>query len=443
MIEKIKNIKLSKKQQTIIILVSIFIMMLVLNLLTPLIADDYSYSLNLDNTKINSFMDVINYQWWHYFNWGGRTIAHTIAQLFLLFPKIVFSIINPIIYIALIYLIYLHIIRKREKKPIYLILIHLALWFILPVFGQTCLWLIGSCNYLWTTVLILWFLWTYRKDNKKDSIFRIVGLFLFGIIAGWTNENTSFGLIIVTLGFLITTKLDNKNKKLPKYKWSGLLGNIAGFLILILAPGNFARADSIHDNTFILVKLIKRAVEYTITMINYLLPLFILLVILISIYIFYKKKIHKQVWIYSLGAFFCIYSMLLSPQFPERAWFGVIIFLIIAAFDLLYETPKFNRIYKYIIVDAIIILSFIYIGQYLGSAIDINNLRNTWEYRENYIAKQKEKGNDEIIVDAFSTVDKHNPTFGLSDLFEDKTLWPNTHIAEYFNIKSIEAKSYD
>ena len=107
MIEKIKNIKISKKQQTIIILVSIFIMMLVLNLLTPLIADDYSYSLSLDGTKINSVMDVMNYQWWHYFNWGGRTIAHTLAQLFLLFPKIVFSIINPIIYISLIYLMYL------------------------------------------------------------------------------------------------------------------------------------------------------------------------------------------------------------------------------------------------------------------------------------------------------------------------------------------------
>ena len=46
MIEKIKNIKLSKKQQNIIILASIFMMMLVLNLLTPLIADDYSYSLS-------------------------------------------------------------------------------------------------------------------------------------------------------------------------------------------------------------------------------------------------------------------------------------------------------------------------------------------------------------------------------------------------------------
>lgn len=443
MIDKLKNIKLTKKQQTILILVCIYLMMLVLNLLTPLIADDYSYSLSLDKTKVNSFMDVMNYQWWHYFNWGGRTLAHTIAQLFLLFPKIVFSIINPVIYIALIYLTYLHIIRNREEKPIYLILVHLALWFIMPVFGQTCLWLIGSCNYLWTTVLILWFLWIYRKNDKKDSILRIIGLFLLGILAGWTNENTSFGLIVVTLGFLITQKLENKKEKLPKHKLSGLIGNVVGFLILILAPGNYVRADGIKDNTFIVIKVIKRAVQYTITMTNYLLPLFILLVILISIYIFYKKKIHKQVWMFLLGAFFCIYSMVLSPQFPERSWFGVIMFMIIAIFDLMYETPKFNKIYKYIIINAIIILSFIYTGQYLGTAIDINNLRNTWEYRENYIAKQKKKGNTEIKVDAYHAFDKHNPTFGLADLFEDKTLWPNTSIAEYFDIKSIEAKKYE
>ena len=210
MIEKIKNIKLSKKQQNIIILASIFMTMLVLNLLTPLIADDYSYSLSLDGTKINSVIDVINYQWWHYFNWGGRTIAHTLAQIFLLFPKTVFSIVNPIIYVLLIYLMYLHIRGEKEDKPIYLILIHLGLWFLLPVFGQTCLWLIGSCNYLWTTVLILWFLWIYRKNNTSASIYKIIGIFLLGIIAGWTNENTSAGLLVIIIGYLIIQKIVNK-----------------------------------------------------------------------------------------------------------------------------------------------------------------------------------------------------------------------------------------
>ena len=99
MIEKIKNIKLSKKQQTIIILVSIFVIMLVLNLLTPLIADDYSYSLTKSGERINSLMDILKYQWTQYFNWGGRTIAHIIAQTFLMFPKWIFSIANTIVYI--------------------------------------------------------------------------------------------------------------------------------------------------------------------------------------------------------------------------------------------------------------------------------------------------------------------------------------------------------
>ena len=127
MIEKIKNIKLSKKHQTIIILGSIFIMMLVLNLLTPLLADDYSYGLSLDNTRLNSILDIINFQINHYLTWGGRTVAHTIAQFFLLFPKWVFSIANTFAYIALIYLIYLHTFRFFSVLPFFLYNIHFSL----------------------------------------------------------------------------------------------------------------------------------------------------------------------------------------------------------------------------------------------------------------------------------------------------------------------------
>ena len=50
--KRIKNIKLNKKQQTYLILFSIFIMMLVLNFLTPLIADDFSYSFGVNNKRI-------------------------------------------------------------------------------------------------------------------------------------------------------------------------------------------------------------------------------------------------------------------------------------------------------------------------------------------------------------------------------------------------------
>ena len=86
-----KKINLSKRKQIILILICIFVMMLLLNILTPLLADDFSYSFNTDGEKLSSFLDVLDYQVTHYFQWGGRTVAHTIAQVFLLFPKIFFS----------------------------------------------------------------------------------------------------------------------------------------------------------------------------------------------------------------------------------------------------------------------------------------------------------------------------------------------------------------
>lgn len=439
--KKEKSIQLSKKQQTIIILVSIFIMMLVLNLLTPLLADDYSYSLNLDKTKINSLMDVVNYQWWHYFNWGGRTLAHTIAQIFLLFPKIVFSIANPFIYIALIYLMYLHIRGDREDKPLFLLLIHLGLWFILPVFGQTCLWLIGSCNYLWTTVLILWFLWIYRKNKQDSSIIKLIGIFLLGVLAGWTNENTSAGLLVILLSYIIMSKIWNKKEKISKLRIVAFLGALIGFAFMILAPGNFTRATEVQDNTFILFKIIKRAVEMTITAKNYLLPLIILIVIAMSIKVYYKKKIENDSYVYIIGSGATIYSMVLSPVFPERSWTGVIVFLLIASGILLYDLDKLNKIYKYIIVDFCIVLSVMYISEYISTGIDINNLRNTWEYREQYIEEQKAKENTKIELAPYYTQNSHNPTYGLADIIEDKDTWPNNDLADYFNVKSIQAQT--
>ena len=440
MIEKIKNIKLSKKQQNIIILASIFMMMLVLNLLTPLIADDYSYSLSLDRTKINSVMDVINYQWWHYFNWGGRTIAHTLAQIFLLFPKTVFSIVNPIIYVLLIYLMYLHIRGEKEDKPIYLILIHLGLWFLLPVFGQTCLWLIGSCNYLWTTVLILWFLWIYRKNNTSASIYKIIGIFLLGIIAGWTNENTSAGLLVIIIGYLIIQKIVNKKSKFSKVQISGLIGALIGFALMILAPGNYIRNAEFQDNTFIIIKWLKRAINITLTAENYLMPIIILLVILISIKIYNKKKIENDIYIFIVGGLASIYSMILSPTFPERSWTGVIVFLLIATLISLYDLDKINKIYKVIVIDLCVILSIIYIGQYISATLDINHLRGTWSNRIETIEKEKEEGNKKITLEPYYTSNSKNPIYGLSDITEDAKVWTNTSIAQYYGLKSIKVK---
>jgi hypothetical protein len=67
--------------------------------------------------------------------------------------------------------------------------------------GQNFLWLDGSCNYLWTTTIILLFLVPFRKitDNNlyaMNAVSSVLFMFL-GALAGISNENSSAAVLFL------------------------------------------------------------------------------------------------------------------------------------------------------------------------------------------------------------------------------------------------------
>lgn len=68
------KLKISKKQQKRIILISIFLLIFLLNCLIPITGDDFGYSFGLHG-RLTSFYDILEKQYWHYFNWGGKNIS--------------------------------------------------------------------------------------------------------------------------------------------------------------------------------------------------------------------------------------------------------------------------------------------------------------------------------------------------------------------------------
>ena len=73
-------------------------------------------------------------------------------------------------------------------------------------FGQTMLWICGACNYLWGSVIILGFVTLYRHfleapQKLRHGALAAGGMFLYGIAAGWCNENTSGGGLLLVLMF--------------------------------------------------------------------------------------------------------------------------------------------------------------------------------------------------------------------------------------------------
>ncbi len=353
-----------------------------------------------------------------------------------MFPKWIFNLFNSAVYIVFIYLIYLHIKGEKEDKPLMLLLIHFAIWFLLPAFGQTILWLTGACNYLWTMTIILLFLYLIRKDTTTPSIIKNIAILILGIIAGWTNENTSFGLITVIIGFMILKQ--HKHERISGYNKCALIGSIIGFATLILAPGNFIRENYFQNNTPLIIEISQRIIDNTINLINYCLPLFIGISILLSIYIYKKKKINYKFFIFLIAAFFSTYSMMLSPTFPPRAWFGVITFATIAFMILLYDIYDNNKFFKYLFYNLIIISCLYFTSSYLLAFNDINTLQNTWKKRIIEI-KQNNIEKADLEFNTYYTNNSHNPMYGLTDLNSNSKEWPNSDIAKYYGINGIKS----
>ena len=313
--------------------VCLMIFFLILNIYTPLTADDYSYSNGID-----SISDIFISQYNHYFNWGGRSVALFLTQFWLLAGKIYFNFANTIIYCFFIILVQFHITGKLKINPVIFIFLNIFFWYSVPVWGQNFLWLTGSCVYLWTTVIILFFLLPYRKkiDNTNYKIGIIPSiLFLFtGILSGWSNENSGAAVLFFFLA-LFTLKIVNK-RSFSLFEITGFIGFLIGYIMLTAAPGNYARLDVINqlydkNDKFSVSFFIERFLFITRMIWDnlYLIIIFIPGIIICILYKKIKIKINLTSILFTLAFLAAAYSMILSPAFPQRAFFIVIVFVII------------------------------------------------------------------------------------------------------------------
>ncbi|UJM29773.1 DUF6056 family protein [Enterococcus faecium] len=140
------------------------------------------------------------------------------------------------------------IIKDRATKNVYLkgFIIFSLMWIFTPAFNNVYLWMAGSVNYLTAMVIMLSFILVYHRyitesKEQNNSFFKTIGMLLLGIIAGWCNENTSGGTLFIVVAYTALSYF-YKNKKIEKWMIAGIVGNIVGFLFMVMAPGNDIRA---------------------------------------------------------------------------------------------------------------------------------------------------------------------------------------------------------
>ena len=458
-------------KRVVISFAGIFLFLLLFNSLTPMyFGDDYVYSfiweghslyepLSENAKRISSWKDLFDSQWLHYFTWSGRTVNHTLAQFFLWKGKTVFNICNALagtLLVAEIYwCIYKGEITKKFSAGI-LCWFMFLLWSFTPAFGNVFLWIDGSCNYLWPIVLLTGFSIPYIKkyysfsEKKNNNCFFCLAMYVFGLFAGWTNENSVCWIILVLLLFMVTHR---KNTGIEKWMYCGLVGLVTGYVLLMFAPGNLARLYAEQNGyNWLTGEIIKKQFSMLAFILLYF-QLFLWYFSLRSLFCLRKRSrkntdLEKEVAFVKMlciVAFGMTAIMVFSPGFPPRSGFPGTVCLIIATGILQRVQDEYgivliqNKAKKFLIY-----MSFIYF--IMTGFVAFNHYYAIHSYNEKIITAAKEmKAKDPVLtIKPYRalTLEEHvMSAYHVTDMgiSEDENEWKNVAFARYYGIKGVRA----
>lgn len=438
-----------------LILAASFLMILAYNFLTPYLSDDYSYAIAV--READSLWDLVKQQYGEYLSNSGRIIGQFNVRLSLSVDKWVFNLVNSLMFTALVLLMYANIRRKKKYDIFVLILIITFLWKFAVSFGQTMLWICGACNYLWGSVFILGFVTFYRHllyhaGQIKNHAAMAVAAFIFGVVAGWCNENTSGGGLMLIVLFGLNFWWDRKKgkeKSIYPFMISGVFGVSCGLLGMISAPGVRSRSATMSEGEYTgLVGLLSRIYKITLS-IRELFFVVIVITIVAVVFLALQKKLcslkllrSNETAIFLLAAIATCYALAIAPTPADRAYFGAGIFLFIGCIQGIVDvadTELAIRAAKYSLASVLCVwLTF----AYLDNLVNLARIYREEQERIDLIWEEKSDPNEDgiLVIPQFREAFK-NPYSNAheSDLQDDKDYWINLFYEVYYDLGNITA----
>lgn len=440
--QSVKSEKIKKYIFIIMVAIS-FAAILIYNFFTPLMSDDLLfYTLN-----INGIVDAFRESYELYMTTNGRAVLHTILLLFGQAPKYVFNIANSLCFVILMLLIYWNAVGYKKYDSIMYIMINLLAWNFSVEFDQTVLWMSGACNYLWGTTIIMGLVTYYRfflqsEKTVKHSVLKNIGLVIWGILAGWCNENTSGGCILIIL--LMTALYFVDNKKILPQTICIISGLLTGFLFMLFAPGNTIRRGYMSDTHSGIMKYVARFLKINNRVEEFML-LYLAVVIILLVYCIhrYKQNSYKEyvhITIFSLAGLAACYALILAPEPMPRAYFGANIFLLTAAAEAVSKIRK-DDVTLYSLKTGVILVGAVWMYfSYMKNGADLARLLREVNNREAYIIEQTANGNYDLTLPIIRDDFKCKYSFLRTvDLEEQEDSFNNACYKIGYNLNSIQA----
>lgn len=425
--------------------VLVFLLLFALNKRTEFTSDDYMYHYvyteklpTVQTRPLESPADIVESMQNHRVHQNGRVVPHAILQLVLLFEKRIFNLLNAGVFVLLGVLLLRHIAPKKSLSPPALLLTYLFLWFMIPQFGVSVLWVSGAVNYLWMACATLLFLLPYRNRDvheqpKRAGVFSL-GMLILGFLAGSANENSGGAVLLMVLLFL--GKWHFEKRKLATWMFAGFIGAAAGLLLQLSAPINHARIAARPALLELLTERIPYFLQVTRETAGILLVLFVLLLLVECIR---QKSIPITPLLYLVTGLAAGFVLIITPNMSARSWLWTVLFSYIAT-GILWEeadllTRKSQRVAGWLLA-AVLLFAAVpgYLVAYASNAQTQTEIAHTIQQIED----QKEQGIMDVTVTKFILPDNpYNPMQSTANLRDNPESFVNQWMALYYGVDTI------
>ncbi len=440
-----------------------FAMVAIYEYLTPNMSDDIVYGDIVAGAT--NFFDLFRQEYEHYMHHSGRNIAHILLRIFLYSNnKLFFDIVAAGIFTLLSVLMYLNVDSRQKYDFRVYGLILVFLWFLDPAMNNTVFWETGACNYLITGTIVIGYITFFRKHMRMDSpnsLKLFLEMLILGLAAGWCNENTSGGAILFAL-IMLVDKWNQSGKKISFIKpWmlAAFIGNLIGFAILILSPGNTDRADGAEEAHTGLLALMARFLKIVLNIKdNYLLLVLMFVVALIFIgYLSVNKTkfLESTRYMRFLGfvALATAFALIAVPESQLRTYYGASLFLMMAvANGVAYiantkvmsgsvsdeEHGLTYSILQTAVSSAIAICLVILSFEYIENGANLARIKREFDERDEYFAQLAEEEVIDAVAPMLRPEWENRFSFAYeSDITEHWEYWINQYYSEHYGFDTV------
>lgn len=343
---------------TIIFLALVTLVIAILTCHLPLLSDDYFYlyvttKVGLDYDRpIQNFSDFLESQYNHFLYVNGRAFVHFFYQFIDTFiGKWLFNLLNPLFFLTYV-LLTAHYAVGRRSLPTVVMTVSLIM--IMPIFSAFFLWMAGSMNYSWTTVIVLIFLFRFdRCENRRIDLSSWKTL-LFSFIVGSMHEGIT---VPIAVGFMAVLLPRCWKLRYTERLWM-LVAFTIGAIICTLFTIHRAEADSDDFLEMLYLRL-----DTWLDVISGLHLFYLMLVVFVVGLVFMReqtlKVMHDNIpWIIAILTTFAIVFVAGIPLL--RPAYMIEYASLIITLRLLYAFKIGERLKDYVIGTLMVLLIFLF-----------------------------------------------------------------------------------